>query len=80
MQKSFLILFVGILGIWVSQQTKEIPTVNNVLLENVEALANPENKLPVFCTETGSVVCPGTGKGVETVYEGYSLDPDEETY
>lgn len=40
MQKVFLILFVGVLGIGVSQQTQKTPIVDDVLLENVEALAN----------------------------------------
>lgn len=80
MQKVFLILFVGVLGVFISRQAHETPTVNDVILENVEALAGIENKLPMFCKDTGSVVCPGTGKEVRAVYEGYSLDPDEETY
>ena len=42
MQKVFLILFVGVLGIWVSQQTQKTPIVDDVLLENVEALASDD--------------------------------------
>lgn len=80
MRKIFLIFFVGVLGIWVSRQTQEVPMMNDVLLENVEALADIENKLPVYCRGIGTVVCPEIGQGVKLVYEGYSLDPDEETY
>ena len=80
MQKVFLILFVGVLGVWISLQPQETPVVNDVILENVEALAGVENKLPMFCEDTGSVVCPGTGKEVRAVYIGYSFDLDEETY
>lgn len=42
MQKVFLILFVGVLGIWVSQQTQKTPIVDDVLLENVDALASDD--------------------------------------
>ena len=54
--------------------------MNDVLLENVEALANFENKLPMYCEGSGSVRCPGNGVWVNAVYEGYSLIPDEETH
>ena len=80
MQKIFLFLFVGVLGVLISQQMQETPIVDDVLLENVEALANLENKLPTYCEDVGSVVCPITGKGTGAVYEGYSLEPDEENY
>ena len=80
MQKVFLILFVGVLGIWVSRQTQDTPMMNDVLLENVEALANFENKLPMYCEGFGGVKCPGDGVWVNAVYEGYSLIPDEETH
>ena len=73
MQKVFLILFVGVLGIWVSQQTQKAPIVDDVLLENVEALANYEETLPTDCWSSGGVTCPGNGAKVEVVYEGYSL-------
>ena len=73
MQKVFLILFVGVLGIWVSQQIQKTPIVDDVLLENVEALANYEITLPTDCWSSGNVTCPGVGIKVEVVYEGYSL-------
>ena len=73
-------MFVGVLGIWVSQQTQKTPIVDDVLLENVEALANYEETLPTDCWSSGDVTCPGNGAKVKVVYEGYSLRPDEETY
>ena len=73
MQKVFLILFVGVLGVWVSQQTPKAPIVDDVLLENVEALANSEETLPTDCWSSGDVTCPGNGVKVEVVYIGYSL-------
>ena len=73
-------LFVGVLCFVVNRQAQKTPILNDVLLENAEALANSENVLPVNCVSTGLVICPNTGKGVGTVYEGYSLEPDEEIY
>lgn len=80
MKKVFLILFVGVLGIWTSLQPQETSVVEDVLLENVEALASVKNKLPIFCDDIGHVRCPITGEGAGTVYEGYNWEPDEETY
>ena len=73
MQKVFLILFVGVLGIWISQQTQKTTIVDDVLLENVEALANYETTLPMYCWASGDVTCPGSGVKVSDVYIGYSL-------
>ena len=53
MQKVFLILFVGVLGIWVSQQIQKTPIVDDVLLENVEALANGEVFDSILCRFSG---------------------------
>ena len=80
MQKVFLILFVGVLGIYVNRQAQEAPVMNEVLLENVEALANIENTLPMSCEDSGGCTCPINGKKYAFVYEGYSLESDEETY
>lgn len=73
MQKVFLILFVGVLGIWVSQQIQKTPIVDDVLLENVEALANTETSEPVICRLDGDVVCPINNRKCGVVYIGYSL-------
>ena len=61
MKKVFLILFVGVLGIWTSLQPQETSVVEDVLLKNVEALASVKNKLPIFCDDIGPVRCPITG-------------------
>lgn len=59
MQKFILILFVGLLGVFVATQTKETSVViGDVVLENVEALANVENRLPTSCEASGDVDCP----------------------
>ncbi len=84
MQKFFLIFFVGALGFFISQYLNETPIItNDIMLENVEALADLENKpikLPVECRMTGDVTCPNYGEKVDEVYEGYGLKADEETY
>ena len=73
MQKVFLILFVGIMGFWVSQRIQESPMINDVLIENVEALASFENSIPVVCQGLGEAFCPNDGKKYAYIYEGYSL-------
>lgn len=73
MQKVFLILFVGVLGIWVSQQAQKTPIVDDVLLENVEALANDEVPGLTICRGSGDFVCPNFGERVSSIYVGYSL-------
>ena len=45
MQKFFLIFFVGAFGFFISQYLNETPIItNDIMLENVEALADLENK------------------------------------
>ena len=74
MQKVFLVFFVGVLGVFINNQVMNAPTVvNDVLLENVEALANTETTLHIACFWEGDFICPGTGKKVGEVYQGYGL-------
>ena len=80
MQKVFLIMFVGVLGLWIARQAQESSTINDVLLENVEALANFESTLPISCEDSGGCTCPINGKKYAFIYEGYSFVSDEETY
>jgi hypothetical protein len=84
MQKFILILFVGVLGVFVANQTEETPAViNDVVLENVEALAELENTggdIRVQCVMSGNIECPISGVKVKYVIEGLSLGDDEETY
>lgn len=84
MQKFILILFVGVLGVFVANQTEETPAViNDVVLENVEALADMENTegdIRVKCVMSGDSECPTGGIKVKYVIEGLSLGDDEETY
>ena len=74
MQKVFLVLFVGVLGAYIGLQVQRVPTVmNDVLLKNVEALADTENSLPINCRGDGEVVCPGINRKCAYVFLGYSL-------
>lgn len=66
-------MFVGVLVIWISQQTQKTPIVDDVLLENVEALANTEFSEPIICRWDGDVVCPISNRKSGIVYIGYSL-------
>lgn len=74
MQKIILILFVGILGVLGVNQTKETLTVtNDVVLENVEALADMEVPGPTYCKGEGNVTCPINEFKCAYVFIGYSL-------
>lgn len=84
MQKIILFLFVGVCGAFIGNQTmKTSIVVNDVLMENVEALADLEGTghiMPVNCFLSGENKCPVRGEKVKYVIEGLSLDEDEETY
>ena len=74
MQKFALILFVGMLGVFIGSQTMETLTVaNDVVLKNVEALANSEMPGITTCRGEGEVVCPINNRKCSVVYIGYSL-------
>ena len=74
MQKVFLVLLVGLLGVFISDQAMKTSVVaNDVLLANVEALANTETTLPTTCFGEGGFTCPIYGIRVEEIYIGYSL-------
>ena len=74
MQKIFLVLFVGVLGVFIGQQVQGTPIVmNDVLLENVEALADMENSVPINCQGDGEITCPIDNRKCAFVFKGYSL-------
>lgn len=74
MQKIFLFLFVGVLGVFIGQQVQGTPIVmNDVLLENVEALADMENSVPINCRGDGEITCPIDNRKCAYVFKGYSL-------
>lgn len=81
MQKIYLFLLVGILGTFIGEQVQGMSAkIDDVLLENVEALANMEVEGPINCRFSGDLTCPGIGEKFKIVYQGYSLESDEETY
>lgn len=74
MKKFVLVLFVSALSALIGFQVKESQSViDDVLLENVEALAYPEHLYNMVCEGIGEFTCPLTGDKVEDVYQGYSL-------
>ena len=68
MQKIYLVLLVGILGTFIGEQVQGMSAkIDNVLLENVEALAEGEASGP--CKGFGSVYCTYNGFWVEYQYQ-----------
>lgn len=82
MQKILKFSVFVFLSVYVFLQTKEKPIVstNDILLENVEALAHKEESEIVSCRLSGDYICPDNGMKVGKVYMGYNLEFDEETY
>lgn len=73
MQKFCLLLLVGFLSAYVFQKAQNTPCVNDVLLENIEALSNIESTLPIICQGSGEYSCPLNGDKYGFIYIGYSL-------
>ena len=70
------ILIVSACAIWIGNKAVKTPiAMNDVILKNMEALADGENGLPVLCALSGNYICPSNGRYVGAVYEGYSLRP-----
>lgn len=74
MQKFFYVLLIGVLSVFIYRQSVNASNItDDVLLENVEALANMENTIPVVCWDEGDCTCPNNGKKYKYIFEGYSL-------
>lgn len=74
MIKLFSLLFIGVIAAvayWVRPAQAEL---NNLLLENIEALAAGESSGSVYCVGMGSVDCPVDNSKAYAVYGGYSLE------
>lgn len=82
MQKILAIMVVCILGGLVFRQASDSrPILNDVVLANVEALAELEWVKPsTYCFGSGDLTCPQYGEKVKDVYVGYNIEPGEETY
>lgn len=76
MQKLVFILIVSALAIWVGNKAAKTPiAMNDVILKNIDALADGESGTRITCDWSGNLSCPNTGDKVGAVYEGYSLRP-----
>lgn len=84
MQKVLLVIGVCALGVLVSWKSAKFnPMVDELLLKNVEALADSEDSwghLPIDCIMLGDYKCPKDDQRVKYILEGLSLGEDEETY
>lgn len=76
MQKVVFVIGVFVLGLFVYCNTMNTkPMIDDLLLKNVEALADGENTVtpPTICNGTGNFTCPNFGERVKYVVQGYSL-------
>ena len=80
MQKFLLIICVCLLGAFTCWRSVVPDTDDTLFLKNVEALADEEYVYPIYCDGDGDVACPKLGRNVKYVFQGFSLQPDEETY
>jgi hypothetical protein len=67
------ILVVSAIAILGYAETTHSESLDNLLLENIEALAAGETGSGGACVGRGSVVCPLTKEGVEHVHIYYSM-------
>ena len=67
------ILVVSAIAILGYAETTHSESLDNLLLENIEALAAGETGSGGACVGRGSVVCPLTKEGVEHVHIYYSI-------
>ena len=67
------ILVVSAIAILGYAVTSHSESLDNLLLENIEALAAGETGSGGACVGRGSVVCPLTKEGVEHVHIYYSM-------
>lgn len=75
MKKLIFLLSVGAMAAIIYFTRPDGTELNNLLLENVEALAAGEGSSAVHCVGTGSVDCPRNSSKVYVVFSGYSLEP-----
>ena len=73
MKKLLFFSVLIIAAVSVKHSLKE-PNLNELLLDNIEALGVNEQDLPHLCFGSGSVDCPGSGVKVKWLGEGYGLE------
>lgn len=74
MKKLILLLFIGVVAAITYCSRPAKTALNDLLLENVEALAADEGSETVHCVNSGSVDCPINHSKVYAVFGGYSLE------
>jgi len=76
MQKTLWIVGGFLLGAWaVSEQNQPKQEPDELLLRNIEALANNEDGKSYACFGSGEVKCPNTGVKVKHYNDYFSLRP-----
>ncbi len=69
MKRKFIYLVLGLMGIaGIYSSISEKKQTEDILLQNVEALATNESNQPGYCVGYGCVDCPGEHVKVEFVY------------
>lgn len=75
MRKTFLVICViASMTVIVSKFSNKENLVNNLFLENVEALAAGEGGGNVRCIASGNTICPQIGVRVAYTVEPYTLE------
>lgn len=74
MKKFISLLFIGAIAVVTYSSLPAKVELNDLLLENVEALASDEISGTIRCVGSGSVNCPIDNSQVNGVYRGYSLE------
>lgn len=74
MKKQILFLFVAVTAVVLCFTRPVEVGLNNLILENIEAMALGEITEPVYCVGTGSVDCPMDNSKVKVVFGGYRLE------
>lgn len=74
MRKTFLaILVIAAMAVMFGKLSNKEKLVNNLLLENVEALASGEGG-GIWCIGSGDTTCPSTGDKVAYTKEPFNLE------
>lgn len=67
----FILCLIGIVGMYSSISEKK--QAEDILLQNIEALATDESDVPKVCAGYGCLDCPVGNKKVKYIITGWSL-------
>lgn len=74
MKRKFIYLVFGLIGIaGIYNSISEKKQVEDILLQNIEALAADESDVPKACAGYGCLDCPVGNKKVKYIITGWSL-------